>query len=244
MDTPDSWLNDWRGLGPAEWQRWAGSLGLPGRSTAPMAGLHDAAAAFTRFAEEFASLARAAAAAPPAEAALRRAELEKLAQNFFARAVPSWPAWAGQGAEWTGALQAWSLALAEVARATAASFAARLAAPDRPATLRATFDAWIDCAEAAFQSAAHSDGFASAQARLFNELVRAKARQQTLVEQLAKSAGVPTRSEVDALHDELRALKAELATQRTAAPGAAAPKATQAKTPAAARRRAPRKRPP
>ena len=118
-------------------------------------------------------------------------------------------------------------------RATAISFAARLAAPEPPATLRATFDAWIDCAEAAFQAAAHSEAFAQAQARLFNEFVRAKARQQTLIERLAKSAGVPTRSEVDALHDELRALKGELAAAR----------ATPAAPRAAPRRRAPPKAP-
>jgi len=230
MDTPGAWLSEWRSLGQAQWQRWAGGFGVPGGPSAPLAGLHDAAAAFTSFTEEFSRLARVAAHADPAEAARRRGELETLAQNFLARAVPAWPAWAGQGAEWAAALQAWSMALAEVARETAGAFAARLAAPDPPATLRATFDAWIDCAEAAFQSAAHSDAFAKAQARLFNELVRARASQQAMIEQVAKHAGVPTRSEVDALHDELHALKAELALVRSAPP-------------AAPRRRAPRKAP-
>jgi hypothetical protein len=221
MDGAERWLKEWRSLGEADWQRWLGA-GLPG-TQAPPAAVAEAGAAFASFAEEFVRLARAAAAAAdPAEAGRVRAELERLAQDFFARAVPGWPSWPGQGAEWAAALRAWSLELAEIARATATAFVARLAAPDAPTTLRATFDAWIECAEGAFQSAAHSEAFAVAQARLFNELVRAKARQQELVEQFARSAGVPTRREVDALHDELRALKAELAAARPApAPGAA-----------------------
>lgn len=230
MEATEAWLSEWRSLGQAEWQRWLGA-GLPGAGATPPAGLHAAAAAFTSFAEEFGRLARAAAGADPAEAERLQGEFEALAQNFFARAVPAWPAWAGQGAEWAAALQAWSMALAEVARATATAFAARLAAPDPPATLRATFDAWIECAEAAFQSVAHSEAFARAQARLFNELVRVKARQQALLEQVARSAGVPTRSEVDALHDELRALKAELAAARGTAPATPAARATRRKRP-------------
>jgi hypothetical protein len=219
MDNPDAWLNEWRSLGQAEWQRWLGA-GLAGAGSAPPAALQVAAAAFTTFADEFGRLARSAAGAGPAQAERLRGELETLAQDFFARVLPPWPSWPGQGAEWAAALGAWSSVLAEIARATATAFAARLAAPDPPATLRATFDAWIDCAEGAFQSAAHSEAFAQAQARLFNELVRARARQQSLIEQLARGVGVPTRSEVDALHDELRALKAELAAARSATPAA------------------------
>jgi hypothetical protein len=229
METADAWSNEWRNLGQAEWQRWLGAV-LSSAGPAQPVGLPEAVAAFTSFAEEFGRLARSAADADPAVAQRLTGELEALARNFFARAVPAWPSWAGQGAEWAAALQAWSMVLADVARTTATAFAARLAAPDPPATLRAAFDAWIDCAEAAFQSAAHSAAFAHAQARLFNELVRVRARQQSLLEQVARSAGLPSRSEVDALHDQLRALRAELAASRGAAPAA----------PAAKRRRPPR----
>jgi hypothetical protein len=234
MDTPDGWLNEWRSLGEADWRRWLGASGLSGADARPAA-LHEAGAAFTSFAEEFMRLARSAAGADPAAGERLKGELEALAQNLFARAVPAWPSFPGQGAEWLAALQAWSMVLAEIARATAVAFAARLGAPDPPTTLRAIFDAWIECAEGAFQSAAHSEVFAHAQARLFNELVRAKARQQAHLEQLARHIGMPTRREVDALYDELRALKAELAAAR-AAPAPAAP--------AAARRRRPSRKQP
>jgi hypothetical protein len=230
MTDLDSWLEQWRALGDGEWRRWLGA-GFPAAGAAGPA-LYDAGAAFTRFAEEFARLARVGGGADAAEPARRHEELEALALNFMSRALPPWPAWPGQGAEWTAALQGWSMVLAEIARATATAFAARLAAADPPATLRATFDAWIDCAERAFQAAAHSEAFAQAQARLFNELVRARARQQAVTEQLARSAGVPTRSEVDALHDELRALRAELAAARAAPPPEpAAPRAARRRRP-------------
>ena len=212
---------DGQALPGAELRRWleAFSQAPPLAEFGALAGANDA---FTRFAEEFSRLA-SGARAPGAQATLA-AELEALAQRFFARVTPPWPAAAGQGHEWAAALQAWSMQLAELARATASGFAARLRGPDAPTTLRATFDAWIDAAEAAFQTLAHSSAYADAQARLFNELVRARARQQGLIDQLARGAGLPTRREVDALYDELKALKAELAASRTAAPNARRPR--------------------
>jgi hypothetical protein len=231
MTDAENWLDQWRSLGEGEWRRWLGA-GQAG-ATPHGAALHDAGVAFTRFAEEFARLAGQGPGADPAEVARRGEELEALAQNFMSRAMPAWPSWPGQGAEWAAALQAWSMVLADIARATAIGFAARLAAPEPPTTLRATFDAWVDSAEQAFQAAAHSEAFARVQARLFNELVRARARQQALIEQAARSAGVPTRSEVDALHDELHALKAELAAARSAPPARPppAPRAPRRKRP-------------
>ena len=120
------------------------------------------------------------------------------------------------------ALDAWSAVLRGIAANTASLFAARLQSTQPPASLRATFDAWIECAEAAFQASAHSDGFIAGQTRLINEFVTQKARQQELVERGARALGLPTRSEVDALHDAVRAMK----------PAAAAPP----------RKRAPKKR--
>jgi hypothetical protein len=219
METTDRWLDDWRRLGESDLLRW---LGLGALGGAPQ-GLEGAAAAYARFADDLRALGARLRDADPGEVVRLQAELEALAQEFFARAVPAWPAAPGQGPDWASALQAMALALAGIARATATAFAARLTAPDAPTTLRGAFDAWIECAEAAFQSAAHSEAFVRAEAELFNEFVRIRARQQALVEQASRSVGVPTRREVDALYDELRAVKAELAGLR-AAPTPAAPR--------------------
>ncbi len=226
MNHADSWLDQWQRLRRADVPRWSGPWAAGTDPSAPPAEPGDAGAAFVRFAADFARIgAPLAAASDPAARARLEGDLEALAQRFFAGAVPSWPAQTGQGAEWAVALQAWSIVLAEIARATASAFVARLRAADAPRTLRATFDAWIDCAEGSFQSAAHSDAFAQAQARLLNELVRLRIRQQELLEQASRLAGVPTRREVDALHDSVLELKAELA-RRPAAP-AAAPRKTR-----------------
>ena len=237
MGSTESWLSHWQSLRDAAWPQ--PPSGAPGDGADPSsgpAGLHESSSAFARFAAEFARVgASFGPAANPSDRARLESELEALAQRFFAGAVPPWPALPGQGADWAVALQAWSMVLAEIARASAAAFVARLAGPDGPRTLRATFDVWIDCAESAFQSAAHSEAFAQAQGRLLNEFVRLRIRQQALLEQAARLAGLPTRREVDLLHDSVQELKAELA--RRPAPSVAKP---VARTPKAI---TPRKRP-
>ena len=194
----DGWLGPWRQFA----ERVAAG---EGSAAAGRASLEQAGAAFARFAEEFAALGR-----PPDAAAAARAEyarqLNALAERFVSASFPPWPAPAGADPGFARALEAWARVQAAIAADAARRFAARLVAPDAPTTLRATFDAWIEAAEAAFQSHARSDAFVAAQARLLNEFVAQRARQQALLERAARAAGMPTRAEVDALYDELRAL--------------------------------------
>jgi hypothetical protein len=100
--------------------------------------------------------------------------------------------------------------------ATASGFARRLEAEPRPATLRAAFDAWVDAAEDAFRDVAFTAGFTQAQAALCNELVRLRSRQQGALDDAMRLTGMPSRGEVDALHDTVRELKAALAARDTA----------------------------
>lgn len=220
----DAWIDAWRRFA-------AGDVGGPAAASAGGGG-EAIADAFRRFADTFIALARPGAR-PPAT------DLESLARDFFQRALPAWPGAAGEGPEWTQALAAWSALLGDVARATAAAFAARLASAGAPTTLRGAFDAWIDCAETAFRATAHSAEFAGVQAKLFNAFVRAKARQQALLEQVARAVGAPTRREVDALYDEMRALQAELVATRGPVP-APAPMPAATSVPARPRARRPR----
>ncbi len=170
--------------------------------------------AFARFAADYVRLCadRAASAPEPAHAL---AGLETLARTFLSGVLPAWPS--GPPAL-AAASAAWSVEVGAIACDIAQRFAARLGELPRPQTLRATFDAWIDCAEAAFQQAAHGEAFAAAQGQLFNELVRLRAVQQELAEQAARLAGVPSRAEVDALHDTVAALRAELLARPATAP--------------------------
>ncbi len=197
VDEAEAVLGAWKRLG----EGFLGGTGVP-------PGPVDATAAFARFAADYAALSRPAAgpAAPEAWNRFTR-DLHALADRFVGSAVPTWPAPAAAGAEWASAVDAWAKVLADISTETARRFATSLAA-DPPATLRATFDRFIDSAEGAYQVAAHSDAFIAAQARLLNEFVRARGRQQEFLERGARALGLPTRSEVDALYDQLRELRA------------------------------------
>jgi poly(hydroxyalkanoate) synthase III subunit E len=233
MDRPETTFGVWQDAGSADWQRWLTELGsmasavggpaAPAAVSGPAAGgfaaLGGAGSAFARFAQDFARCYEQGQGTGSAEDFARRnGELQALAQRFHASAIPAWPALNAAGSEWPAALAAWSMVLADISRDSAARFAARLASSQPPATLRAAFDAWIDCAEAAFQAAAHSAAFAAAQARLINELVAVRGRQLALIEQGARALGLPTRSEVDGLHAAIRELRRGLDEARNAPP--------------------------
>jgi hypothetical protein len=227
----DAWL--------AEWRRFADTVAAgTGPAAAGRGPLEQAGAAFARFAAEFAALARPAQGAAATARAQYAAQLTALAERFVSTRFPPWPTPPGADPDWAHALDGWTQVLAGIASDAARRFAARLGRPDAPASLRATFDAWIDAAEAAFQASAHSEAFVAAQTRLINEFVIQRGRQQELLERVARATGLPTRAEVDALHDAVHALA-------RAAPTAAPPRKgarTATKRPAAARR-APARRP-
>ncbi len=222
IDDPQAWL--------AEWQRLSeGVLARAGRPVDGRGGLSDAGAAFAYFADAYARLAPPSGASAGGEDWNRfTKELGALAEGFVAGAFPAWPAPAGSAAAFVAALRDWSQVLSQIAADTARRFAA-LQAEGPPATLRATFDRWIDCAEAAYQSAARTEAFIAAHARLVNEFVQERGRQHALLERGARAFGMPTRAEVDALHDTVRALKEAAAP--AAAPVTAAPAAKRATAP-------------
>ncbi len=170
-------------------------------------GLGAATAAFERFATDYARLATLPCATP--------AEWEALARRLAAEVLPAWPAAPAPGAAEGGAT-----VMAAMGAATAQGFARRLAAAPRPATLRGAFDAWVDAAEAAFREVAFSPAFTGAQAALCNELVRLKSQQQGALDEAMRLVGMPSRGEVDALHDRVRELQAALAAREAPAPRA------------------------
>jgi class III poly(R)-hydroxyalkanoic acid synthase PhaE subunit len=69
------------------------------------------------------------------------------------------------------------------------------------------YDTWIDCAEGAYAQAAHSDNFARLLAELCNISSAFKVERGKLTEQIARHLDLPSRAEVDTLHQQVRALK-------------------------------------
>jgi len=231
-----AWHEQWRTL-------------LAALSSGPSAhgtpGLKDAGDAFERFAAGFAAFgAGREAGRPPAPDEVARA-WAGFAEQCIGRVRPA-TALPGMPAPLVAALEEFARVQAAIAADIAQRFAARLTGPAAPGSLRAAFDAWIDCAEGAFRTAAHTDGFALAQARLLNELVALRARQQVQLERVSRLAGLPTRAEVDALYDAVRSLRAALAapvspvTPVAPAVRARAPRPRARKTAAAAKRPGPR----
>jgi len=118
-----------------------------------------------------------------------------------------------------------------------ALFEAKLAeheAPGRQLTsVRAVFDLWVDAAEEAYAQTAMTPEFRQAYGAMVNAQMRLRAATQAELEQVCRSLGLPTRSEVTATQRKLHALEREVRALR--AQGAAgrahvAPAAAAAKT--------------
>lgn len=83
---------------------------------------------------------------------------------------------------------------------------------NRPlANMRELYDLWVECGEHAYAGMAHSEEYCRLQAELANAAVRVRAKQQAILEQLLRQFDLPTRSELNSVHRELRALREQLA---------------------------------
>jgi class III poly(R)-hydroxyalkanoic acid synthase PhaE subunit len=81
---------------------------------------------------------------------------------------------------------------------------------DSPPALKSSaelYDAWIDCAEGTYHQAAHSDTFARLLAELCNISSAIRVERGKLTEQIARHLDLPSRTEVDTLHRQVRELR-------------------------------------
>lgn len=69
---------------------------------------------------------------------------------------------------------------------------------------------WVDCGERVFAEVAHSDSYCKLQAELGNAMTRLRAQQQKVIEHALKQYDLPTRSELNTVHRQLRDQKAQL----------------------------------
>jgi hypothetical protein len=89
----------------------------------------------------------------------------------------------------------------------------RLALNGQPTDLRKIYDLWIDCAEAAHAETAHSEAFAHSAAEVINTAAALRMEGGQYLQQWTRTAGLPTREEVDALTHRIDQL--ERAVRRT-----------------------------
>lgn len=86
------------------------------------------------------------------------------------------------------------------------------------ASYRDLYDLWVECAEHVYAQVARSDVYCRLQAQLGNATMRLRSRQQKITEYSLRQLDLPTRSEINSVHQQLRQLKQRLASleQRSA----------------------------
>lgn len=83
---------------------------------------------------------------------------------------------------------------------------------------RQLYELWIECGERAYAAVAHGDEFIKLQTDFMNRTMRMRVVQRRLAERVARTLDLPTRTEVNALHLQVRDLKRRL--NRESAAGA------------------------
>jgi class III poly(R)-hydroxyalkanoic acid synthase PhaE subunit len=81
---------------------------------------------------------------------------------------------------------------------------------ERIDSFRELYDLWVECGEQAYGNLAHSPAYAKLQAELGNANMRLRSRAQTVVEYVLKQLDLPTRSELNSVHRQLRDLRQQL----------------------------------
>ena len=131
----------------------------------------------------------------------------------------------------------------EIAGTAAQRFIGRLgtaaAVPTTPQQALKLYELWVKCAEEAYAATVHREDFSRLQAELTNTSAALLDEQRQQAETLVRGFGLPTRSEVDALHRQVKELRQQLAELQ--APRAARADTTEAST--QAERNTPRKPP-
>jgi class III poly(R)-hydroxyalkanoic acid synthase PhaE subunit len=92
-------------------------------------------------------------------------------------------------------------------------------------SFRTLYDLWVECGEHTFSELAHSAAYAKLQAELGNATMRLRSRLQTVLEHGLKQFDLPTRSELNSLHRQVRELRLEL--EKLTATKRARPKSRQ-----------------
>lgn len=75
---------------------------------------------------------------------------------------------------------------------------------------RELYDLWVECGEHVYGELAHSAAYSKLQAELGNATMRLRARVQSVLEHGLKQFDLPTRSELNSLHRQVRELKLEI----------------------------------
>jgi class III poly(R)-hydroxyalkanoic acid synthase PhaE subunit len=104
----------------------------------------------------------------------------------------------------------WNDIIGKALRELGERIAPRLKSGAAPATMKEVYDLWVDSAEAVYAQAARGAAFVQAQAELTNALSQLRSAQRELIEEWTRQFDLPTRAELNSIHQQLRELKAAL----------------------------------
>ncbi len=109
----------------------------------------------------------------------------------------------------------WNDIIGKALRELAERLAPRLKSGATPTSIKEVYDLWVDSAENVYAQAARAGAFVQAQAELTNATSQLRSAQRELLEEWARQYDLPTRSELNSIHQQLRDLKAALAGTRS-----------------------------
>jgi class III poly(R)-hydroxyalkanoic acid synthase PhaE subunit len=104
----------------------------------------------------------------------------------------------------------WNEIIASALRELGGKMTPRLQSGAMPGSMKEIYDIWVESAEAAYSRAAHGAAFMQAQAELSNGLSQLRIAQREMLEEWARQFDLPTRAELNSLHQQVRQLAAEL----------------------------------
>ena len=108
----------------------------------------------------------------------------------------------------------WNDIIGKSLRELAERLAPRLKSGATPGSMKEIYDLWVDSAESVYGQAARAGAFVQAQAELTNATSQLRSAQRELLEEWARQFDLPTRSELNSIHQQLRELKAALTAAR------------------------------
>lgn len=126
-------------------------------------------------------------------------------------------------------LQAFATVFKHSLEAVPAQVEARAQSGKTVQGFRELYELWIECGEQAFAELAHDAAFISAQAACGNALSRLKRAQQALLDYWLKSYDLPTRAELNTVHQRMRDMNARVAELEQQLAAATVGKATAVK---------------
>ena len=104
----------------------------------------------------------------------------------------------------------WNDIIGKALRELGERLAPKLKSGATPASIKEVYDLWVDSAEGVYAQVARNAGFVQAQAELTNALSSLRSAQRELVEEWSRQFDLPTRAEINSIHQQLRELKAAL----------------------------------